>query len=411
LRTTLALSTIGLLTTLAGCGGDSPSSTASTSSGGHGGEGTTATGAGGSTGTSTGTTDPNPGAGVFGAACTRNGDCASLLCVDIDTGGHAVCTRPCADVDACPASPEWSCATKAGTSQVCVCQSSGVEVCDGQDNDCDGVIDGPQCPELVLTASGPIADLKPAEDKLVFLTDKTIEKLDPAGKTASKLRSDVTDVKAIAVNKTTVFWVQGTLRQMDFLGNAGADLAVPVAAPVTHIVADNMYVFYSDTAGIHRVIPMNSYNTLAYAMDAGDMLMSGGQFYWFTGGTLRQAPGVGGGQPTTIATGQPAPVLLAGDTLTVYWGGASGAIRMGVLPSYPVVEVIAGEPGISAVALDVNNVYWANGDGSTSTVWKLSRDGGAKVKIGSVTGVARHLVPSGSYVYFETGKVIWRSPI
>ena len=84
---------------------------------------------------------------------------------------------------------------------------------------------------------------------------------------------------------------------------------------------------------------------------------------------------------------------------------------MAVLPSYPVMDVITGEPGITGFALDVNNVYWANGDGSTSTLWKLSRDGGAKVKMGTVTGAAYHLVPLGSYVYFETGKVIWRTPM
>ncbi len=190
----------GLLITLAGCGGGETTTGTSTTSGsgGRGGSASTTTGApttstGGSAAMGTGGTSPNPGGATFGQSCAKNGDCASLLCVDTD-GTHAVCTRACANDDACPPAPEWSCASKAGAAKVCLCQPSGEEICDGQDNDCDGVVDGKECPEPVATLMNTIADLKLSGDKLFYVTDKTIEKLDTAGGDPVVLRKDLTGI-------------------------------------------------------------------------------------------------------------------------------------------------------------------------------------------------------------------------
>src|SRR4051812_25265281 len=112
----ITLSTLGLLMTLAGCGGGETTTSTSSSSGGHGGGAgaTTGTqGTGGSAATGTGGTSPNPGGAAFGESCGKNGDCASLLCVDTD-GTHSICTRACTSAAACPPAPEWSCASKAG---------------------------------------------------------------------------------------------------------------------------------------------------------------------------------------------------------------------------------------------------------------------------------------------------------
>jgi hypothetical protein len=419
LRTKIAISTIGLLITLPGCGGgDSTTGGTTTGSGGHGGGATTtgASGMGGASGTggaATSTGSLNPGGAQFGATCTKNGDCASLLCVDVDQS-HAVCTKPCANDAACPPAPEWSCATKGGGSQaVCLCQPSGEDICDGQDNNCDGVVDEGGCPELIHAASGPIADLKLAGDKLVFVTDKTIEKvaLTP-GSAPVVLRNDTAGVEAIATSATSIGWVQGTFRKMDFLGNAAPEVAIAVTPPVKHVLLNDTVAYYSDAVGIHVFINNINKQLTWYGGPPGDMLLANNTIYWYNSSQVTYSLVSGQDKPgTVIAKNQPAPLFLASDGNALYWAGAEGKIRKVAPPSYNSVdELITGEPGITGLAADATNVYWATSDSLTSTLWKLPLAGGAKAKIGGVTGTARHLIPSGNHVYFETGKLIWRSP-
>lgn len=404
MRTKIAVPTIGLLTTLAGCGGDSATGGSSTGQGGSA-ETTTSTGIDG-----TGGSAPNPGGAIFGAACGKNGDCASLLCVDIDSS-HAVCTKPCANAAACPSAPEWSCATKGGSQAVCLCQPSGDESCDGQDNDCDGVVDGGDCPELFATSENPVGDLKLTSDKLVFVTDKTIETLELAAPGPSKvLRTDVTGVQALAVNATSIFWIQGTFRQMDFLGNTVPEKPAANTPPVTRLLVEPTYSFYLHSGSVHRT--MDSINKLWVGGAISDILIANDILYWFKAEQVSYVSTLGGTAlgTVTIAGTQPGPAMLAFGGGSLYWSSTNASIHKATPPSYVASEVLNGEPGITGFVADATNLYWANGDGTKSTIWKLPLAGGSKVKLSAVNGVARHLAPAGKHLYFETGKLIWRSP-
>src|SRR4051812_47460822 len=74
----------------------------------------------------------------IGNACTRNADCNANVCLPV-AAGLTVCTSTCATGADCPAG--WTCEPlSTGGSPLCDCQPT-TEVCDGVDNNCNGLID------------------------------------------------------------------------------------------------------------------------------------------------------------------------------------------------------------------------------------------------------------------------------
>jgi hypothetical protein len=79
------------------------------------------------------------GGGSAGSnGCTGDSSCPGGLCIALSTGAN-VCTTTCASTSDCIAG--WTCGAMNGQSNnVCQCTPSP-EVCDGLDNDCNGIID------------------------------------------------------------------------------------------------------------------------------------------------------------------------------------------------------------------------------------------------------------------------------
>lgn len=76
------------------------------------------------------------GPGTFGTPCTQLAQCASGVC--LPTGR---CSRTCSGAADCPSTIGWTCTALPGLGPVCGCTPRGVEICNGLDDDCDGVAD------------------------------------------------------------------------------------------------------------------------------------------------------------------------------------------------------------------------------------------------------------------------------
>jgi hypothetical protein len=102
-----------------------------------------------------GVNDAGAGNLNFGEACVTDGDCKSGIC--LSTG---VCSVACAGSDACPQNnPSWTCTQDGAHPSVCFCKQTagGIDICDGQDNDCNGVVDDAAtaiCPGLNVCKAG-----------------------------------------------------------------------------------------------------------------------------------------------------------------------------------------------------------------------------------------------------------------
>ena len=319
-------------------------------------------------------------------------------------------TAPDPDETACPPAPEWSCASNGGGSDpVCLCQPSGAEVCDGHDNDCNGVVDDVDCPELFGTPSGPIADMELGPEVLVLLTDKTIETLPLAGGSpVTTLRSDIMGSPAIAVNSTSIFWIQGQMHQMGFTGLAQPDIALKGSAPYGEIAVNDTTQYYRDPSLVWKSPPYKWAN----APGGGPLLVAKTVLFWAAGTKIYRsdATALDPNTQAVLVTNLVGPVFFATDGSGFFWADATGAINRALSPQFIVTNVLMGEPGISGLAVDADNIYWSTSDSLTSVLWKVPLLGGAKTKIGGVTGVAHHLIPSGNHLYFENGKLVWRVP-
>jgi len=102
------------------------------------------------------------GPGAVGAVCQDDASCLSGLCLP-----SGKCSKPCGGDEDCPPGPGWGCSIYEGGEGggwFCQCTPKGnaTEVCDGQDQDCDGVPDNDAwCQKPTDTCVEGVCECKP----------------------------------------------------------------------------------------------------------------------------------------------------------------------------------------------------------------------------------------------------------
>ncbi|MFS8065897.1 MAG: hypothetical protein ACMG6S_05935, partial [Byssovorax sp.] len=229
----------------------------------------------------------------FGGACKQNDDCESKLCLG---SGH--CSRPCANAVDCPPAPEWTCAPLANyPADMCQCTASGPEVCDGQDSDCDGVVDdGATCSGAGFTCQNGACACNPANRCNGVCEDiaSDPQNCGACGTTCATgavcseghcqtILASGQSLFAIAVDATHLYWTNNddgpnnSIRKVPLGGGAFTTLASGLIFP-RGIALDASHVYWAD----------------------GDVKNGG------TAGTVMKV-GLGGGAPITLASAQNLP--------------------------------------------------------------------------------------------------------
>ncbi len=338
-----------------------------------------------------------------GKPCSQDADCSGHVCQSISDGAVEVCTSHCADSSDCLAG--WACHSGSDGVSTCTCHPSA-EVCDGRDNDCNGIIDDlPDAEAACRASSSGLACARGAcacevAQACGGCVDESRDPKNcggcgnvcpegPAGVPFCAAGQCASLEKIVSIDSLTsgVFFAtdavnlygaadgEANIVEFPLDGGQPTKLAESQGVPLA-MLSDGTSLFWT-TAGLGAVyrVPVaggttvklagSQYPSFGLAVDAQSV-------YWTTQpallpltpptgpGQVMKAP-KGGGPSAVLADDQNVPWGVAVDATNVYWTDFGwGTVTKVPKDGGPAVVLASGQMGPTAIAVDATSVYWTN---------------------------------------------------
>jgi hypothetical protein len=358
------------------------------------------------------------------------------VCVGIGDG-TGVCSEQCNASGDCL--PGWSCGPFQGQSQnVCLCTKS-TEICDGLDNDCNGIVDD-RVPASADCSARNGRGLSVCEQGICTCTDRcggtcTDLSRDPAncGACGKACPSDAAceagtcacpgstaACGSSCIDTTTDDNHCGdcdTKCPSDAVCQASLCLCPPGKSVCGHTCSDlstdiaNCGACGVSCAGTCRV--GRCITTLASALqNPQDIAVDAANVYWTEGGSGKvMKVSTSGGTPSTVASNQSAVLSLAIDSQNAYWTAGGGVFQAPLSGGAPVT--LSTTPGFD-VTTDGTDVFFS----SSAGVFSVPIGGGTATFLGGKEDDTTNppLAVDADYVYYKTtfsdtgAEHLWQAP-
>jgi hypothetical protein len=230
----------------------------------------------------------------------------------------------------------------------------------------------------------------------------------------------------IAVSGGTLYWVnsnppnEGNLMKMPIAGGAPVKLAT---GPFHELAVDADNVYLIDASKVMKVpVQGGALTTLASdGTSPTSLAIDPANVYWTVNtidscppdgdicpdGVVRKVP-IGGGTPTTLASGQALPDGIAVDEQNVYWINRGIMVASTTVMKMPVAggtptALASGLAGVTGrIAVGGGDVYWTglSGLATTPTLTKVPIVGGTATFVATGSGVGADIAVVAGNVYW-----------
>lgn len=394
-----------------------------------------------------------------GQACEQNSDCGSGACVAEKCAAHCLGDGDC--------TPGWTCADVGGP-HACRCVAPSAEICDGRDNDCDGVIDdlaadiacqqanagtrclAGACTCMATMCSGECADLDlspnhcgacgtACPDGAVCSAGECRRRVglglgpDPALETApvtfrngvfycategqiwaypaaTATRTDLTlfskPIGVLRATQENLYWKNGrNIVAIALGGGTVATVGFIRFNANASVVTDAASLYWADDYGLWRLPDRGEVSSLT-APSPNTFALQG-----TAPGALLLASGrdivrwpLDGGTPTTFATDGIRPGAAADEQFVYVVDASLNIVRLST--GGPVVTLAPSGACYPGLRLDGDYLYCANPLGDSSSLYTSIR------RVRKTDGQVEHVAAVDGFVvdlWAESGTVAWRS--